>query len=43
MVGALAVGPLKNPPYVHNKNGDDSANTETTRVKLSLTDCVGCG
>ena len=33
----------KFPPFVRNANGDNSANTETTRVKLALSNCIGCG
>ncbi|CAL5996121.1 FeFe-hydrogenase_1 [Hexamita inflata] len=42
-IGALAKADPKMPPNVIARNGDNSANTTTTRVALDLTNCCGCG
>ena len=42
-VGALKLAPLKQPPFLHSVSGKESMNTDTTRVSMHDTDCVGCG
>ncbi|CAL6006416.1 FeFe-hydrogenase_1 [Hexamita inflata] len=42
-IGAFSLAPIKTPPYLHSINGNNAQNTETTRVKMDDTNCIGCG
>lgn len=42
-IGALVKAAPRQPPNVISVKGDNSANTETTRVKLAESACCGCG
>ncbi|CAL6006440.1 FeFe-hydrogenase_1 [Hexamita inflata] len=42
-IGSLGVAPLRTPPYLHSVTGKNHENTETSRVKMMDTNCIGCG
>ncbi|KAH0575659.1 FeFe-hydrogenase 1 [Spironucleus salmonicida] len=43
LVGAFKASAPKQPPQVISKSGDSSGNTDTTRIKLDSSNCIGCG